>query len=334
MRRGVRFIGWLVILGGAGVHAAEALDDRERSEPRPTLSLVVENDLFSNDDRHYTNGVRLSWLSPGRSSPQWARRLARAVPTFPREGEPVVGYAIGQSIFTPTDITDPDPPLDERPYAGWLYGTIALGVENGRQLDQVLLTVGVVGPAALAEQSQKLFHDITGADEPRGWDTQLRNEPGVVLSYQRTWRPGEHHARGYGVDFAPHMGATVGNVFTYANAGATVRAGYNLPHDYGPPRVQPSVPGSGFSVLSGDFGWYLFAGFEGRAVARNIFLDGNTFRNSRSVDRKVLVGDFHFGVVLAWQRLRLAYTHVIRSKEFDGQRERDDFGALSVSIPF
>lgn len=324
----------LCLLMAAAAHLPAAALDNAGDTARPTFSLVVENDLFGQEDRHYTSGLRLSWMTPGQSAPRWSRRLAHLLPMFPKDSEPVVGYALGQSLFTPTDITVADPPLDERPYAGWLYGTIAIGAENGRQLDQLLLTVGIIGPSALGEQSQKLIHKLTGADKPEGWDTQLRDEPGVVLSYQRTWRPAEYDSAGYAVDFLPHVGATVGNVFTYVNAGATVRAGYNLPHDYGPPRIQPSVPGSAFSVLSGDFGWYVFFGFEGRAVARNVFLDGNSFRNSRSVDRKTLVGDFHFGVVFAWQRLRLAYTHVLRTKEYHGQDSEDDFGALSISIPF
>lgn len=333
MRSVTRYISCLVAVTASHMAPVWAVE-RGGVTAQPTFNVVLENDLFGSEDRHYTNGARFSWIAPGKAAPKWASRLADALPFFPHDGEPVVGYALGQSIFTPSDITVADPPRDERPYAGWLYGTVALGTENGRRLDQVLLTVGMVGPSALGEQVQRGVHKLTGGDKPRGWDTQLRDEPGIVLSYQRTWRPNEYDSTGYGIDYLPHAGVTVGNVFTYVNAGATVRAGYNLPHDYGPPRIQPSVPGSTFSVLSADFGWYVFAGFEGRAVARNIFLDGNSFRNSRSVDRKVLVGDFHLGVVFAWQRVRVAYTHVFRTKEYEGQRGSDDFGALSVSIPF
>lgn len=308
--------------------------DAPSGGPKPTLSLVVENDLFNDEDRHYTSGVRLSWVSPGDAAPNWARRVARAVPFFPRDGIAGAGYAVGQSMFTPSDLDVVEPSLDDRPYAGWLYGTVGVGVENGRQLDQVLLTVGMVGPASLGEQSQKFFHKLTGVGEPKGWDTQLRNELGLMLTYQRTWRAPEWELGRYSVDWAPHVGATAGNVFTYANAGLTLRAGYNLPQDYGPPRIPPGVPGSSFSLLSGDFGWYLFAGMEGRAVARNIFLDGNTFRSSRSVDRKVWVGDLQFGAVLAWQDFRVAYTHIFRSNEFETQRKSDSFGAISVSVSF
>jgi len=39
---------------------------------------------------------------------------------------------------------------------------------------------------------------------------------------------------------------------------------------------------------------YLFAFVDGRAVGRDIFLDGNTFTDSHSVTRKTFVGDLSF----------------------------------------
>lgn len=301
-----------------------------------TLSFVLENDLFYNLDRHYTNGVRVIWV-PDRevAEPAWATKLARRVPWFPKQGTVRHGYALGQSMFTPKDITMANPPLQERPYAGWLYGTVGLGVETGRQLDQCALSVGMVGPASMAEQSQKFVHKAIGSDKPQGWDTQLKNEPGVVATYQRSWRGfATSTLSGATLDFAPHAGGALGNVFTYANAGMTMRYGRELPNDYGPPRIQPGLPGSADFAPVSNFGWYLFAGIDGRAVARNIFLDGNTFRDSRSVDKYPLVGDLQFGLVLDWPGIRLSYTHVLRTREFRGQDGRDDFGAISVSVKF
>lgn len=301
-----------------------------------TLSFVLENDLFYNLDRHYTNGVRLIWV-PDRevAEPAWATKLARLVPWFPEQGKIRHGYALGQSMFTPSDITVANPPLQDRPYAGWLYGTIGLGVETGRQLDQCALSVGMVGPASLAEQSQKFVHKVIGSDRPQGWDTQLKNEPGVVVTYQRSWRGlATSTLSGATLDFTPHAGGALGNVFTYANAGVTMRYGRELPNDYGPPRIQPGLPGAADFAPVTNFGWYLFAGIDGRAVARNIFLDGNTFRDSRSVDKYPLVGDLQFGLVLDWPGIRLSYTHVLRTREFRTQDGRDDFGAISVSVKF
>jgi len=329
-----RFAGTTFLLLIAGV--CPSLAWAAESPVAGTLSIVLENDAFSGMDRHYTNGLMVVWV-PGRgvSTPEWAMKLARLMPWFPHQGEIVHGYAFGQCMFTPSDIEMTNPPLRDRPYAGWLYGTIALGVQTGRQLDQFGMTFGMVGPVSLAEQSQKFAHRVAPGHEPQGWDSQLGNEPGIVATYQRGWRGvATSTLPGVQLDFTPHIGAALGNVFTYGNAGVTLRCGERLPKDYGPPRVQPGLQGFGDFPPVSDFGWYLFAAVEGRGVARNIFLDGNTFRDSRSVDKKPLVADLQLGLVLDWPVMRLSYTHVLRTREFRTQDSNDCFGALSVSVKF
>ena len=71
---------------------------------------------------------------------------------------------------------------------------------------------------------------------------------------------------------------------------------------------------------------------RGPGVARNIFLDGNTFRDSRSVDREPLVADIQAGVALTWRKYRFSYTHVRRTREFRTQKGSDNFGAVSFSM--
>lgn len=75
----------------------------------------------------------------------------------------------------------------------------------------------------------------------------------------------------------------------------------------------------------------MFAGLEGRAVARNIFLDGNTFTDSHSVDKRVFVGGLQTGIAFTIKAVRLAYTHNFLSKEFKGQEGGDDFESISIS---
>ena len=298
-----------------------------------TVNLVVENDVFYNNDRDYTNGIAIIWVPKVDAPPDWALAVARWLPWFPKEGTPRHGYAIGQNMYTPRDITLVNPPVTDRPYAGWLYATIGLGLETERQLDQFALSVGMVGPASLADQTQIWVHGITGSPEPRGWHTQLSNEPGIMLTYQRAWRTLlPTSSTGLAFDLTPHLGGALGNVYTYANAGLTLRYGRNLLVDYGPPRIQPSAPGSNFFAPPDKFAWYIFAGIEGRAVARNIFLDGNTFRDSRSVDKEPLIGDLHLGLTFTWKDVRLSYTHVKLTREFKGQLGRSEFGALSLSL--
>jgi hypothetical protein len=138
-----------------------------------------------------------------------------------------------------------------------------------------------------------------------------------------------------GFDIIPEAGASVGNIFTYAAAGAMVRVGFNLTSDYGPPRIQPGQSGSDYYDPDPDGGAvsaYLFAGTEGRLVARNIFLDGNSFRAGPSVNKRVGVGDASFGGALRlFRNFRLTYSFTERSKEFTAQEGADKFSSIALS---
>lgn len=301
-----------------------------------TLTLILENDLFYNLDRHYTNGVQAVWTTARDEVPDWTRNWARLVPFFAQDGHVRAVFALGQNMYTPSDIETRDPPLTERPYAGWLHGSAGLINETNRRMDQLQLTLGMVGPASLAEPAQKIVHRLTDAPRPQGWDTQLKNEPGLVITYQRSWRYDLLESTGFGVDVMPHVGGAVGNIATYADVGFMFRAGWQLPADFGPARIQPSLPGSGFFEPDArhPVGLYTFLGFSGRAVARNIFLDGNTFRDSRSVDRKVWVADVQAGLAVNVYNARITYTHVFRTREFASQKEGDEYGAVAVTWQF
>jgi hypothetical protein len=158
----------------------------------------------------------------------------------------------------------------------------------------------------------------------------------VLLNLERKWRMEltPLNYQGLQVDFLPSVGAALGNVFTYASVGGMFRLGVNLPVDYGPPRIRPGAQGSDYFQFNKNapVSWYAYAGVEGRALATNIFLDGNTFTDSHSVDKKIFVGDFHAGFVLTIYRFRLAFSQVFRSPEFNGQKEVSEFGAVSVSV--
>jgi lipid A 3-O-deacylase len=299
-------------------------------------SLSIENDLFASRDQRYTSGIKVSGLRAEERLPGIFRRNLDRIPFFPEHGKKRFGFQIGQSIFTSDDISEKNPSENERPYAGWLYTTMEVSSDTGRILDQFQITLGLVGRYSLAEQTQKTFHKIINSPDPKGWHTQLKTEPGIIISYQRKWKAKKEFVEiaGLGLDFSPHLGGSLGNIFTHLAMGGIFRAGIDLPQDYGPPLISPSMAGSNFFVPANTFGWYVFAGLEGRAVARNIFLDGNTFRHSRSVNKKYFVADIMGGAVVTFNKFRLAYTHVLRTKEFKGQDGMDNYGAVTLTARF
>lgn len=297
------------------------------------LSLQFENDIFFNTDQHYSNGIALSYTTAPQDTPRWLENFAHHLPFFGSKGEVRTNYQIGQDIFTPrnTALVVPDP--TDRPYAGYLYLGLGILSKSDTHLDQAQLELGIVGPSSLAEDAQNWTHTVIGDSKALGWHYQLRGEPIANIFYERSWKliPPKS-VFGLFFDLEPHIGFAAGNAYDYLNAGAMARVGINLPDDFGPPRLEPSLPGSSFFEPNGAISAYIFGGVDGRAVGRNIFLDGNTFETSRSVDKRILVGDLQIGAVVQLGGARLSFTHVFRSKEFDTQPSTDQFGSVDLTF--
>jgi lipid A 3-O-deacylase len=69
-------------------------------------------------------------------------------------------------------------------------------------------------------------------------------------------------------------------------------------------------------------------------VLRDIFLDGNTFARSHSVDKEYLVGNAAFGIGIIIYRFKISIAEVIRSKEFRLQNGGQKFGSITLSFTY
>lgn len=343
-------LGVVLTCGALAATQAQAQEDPAPAWRGGSVSIVSENDkwAFRGADQHYTNGIRAGWISreidaaPGLD---WARRLAMALPGLDPAGRKRVGVAIGQNIYTPSDTRRTARMPADRPYAGWLYGGLAVinevgeGAERRRndRIETLEINLGIVGPGAGGEVAQNRWHGFIGVAPAMGWSNQLPNEPGIVLFYERKWRSlFGFESRRLGtdveIDVIPHAAVSLGNVATYGAIGGTLRIGNNLEADYGPPRIRPALAGSGFQKNEDVFGVYAFLGFETRLVGYDMFLDGPLFRDAPGVDRRPLVVDAQAGVAATWRSLRIAFTHVLRTREFQSQPTADRFGAFSITF--
>ncbi len=309
------------------------------------ITLTEENDsIYFNDDQAYTQGFEFAYLGPDVDADSgWAAPFngLSSIGLFDNGGEVSRRYQVifGQSIFTPEDTSLEDPEQDDRPYAGWTYGGVSLIQDTDRRrLDHLELLAGIVGPAAQGRAAQNDWHQFIGVDTAEGWDHQLHNEPGIMLTYERKYRFIQPLIGGFAVDAIPEAGVTLGNVMTYGEVGTMLRFGRNLEADYGPNRIRPSLSGTSYfnaDYLEDPFGFYFYVGAQGRAVAQNIFLDGNTFRDSRDVDKEHFVGDLTGGVALFWSNsVKLDAGFTYRTQEFEGQDEDAKFANINLTIGF
>lgn len=298
-----------------------------------TLSLVIENDFFAGTDRNYTNGFRVAYLRPKGHVSDATAWLGRALLGINDRAELYEGVAFGQNLYTPADITLAAPQPGDHPYAGWLYLELAAIADAGASIDTLTVNAGVVGPLAMGEFVQNSFHQLIDSDIAQGWDNQIANEPGLVVSFDRTWRPWRQ-TRDWGFDLLPGAGLSLGNVLTQAQAGLTIRLGPRLQDDTGPPRIRPSLAGGGFLDAGGGFDWYVYLGAQGRAVARDIVLDGNSFRGGPSVEKRNFVHDLQVGAVVRLDGVRLSWAMVRRSRDFAGQAQPHQFAAITLTARY
>lgn len=319
-------------------------NDKIENNDKKYLSLSVENDNFGGGtDRYYTSGVRGSWFNSKTNVPKGISTLADHIPTFDLDEDTATVFSIGHNLYTPEDITIESLQEDDRPWAAFLYGSVGLANITYHEdntpfhIDELEFTLGIIGPEAMGKPIQRFVHNyITPeARDPRGWRNQLDFEPGLEISWQRRIP----YALSYDIDgfharFEPSFNISLGNIRTHAGAGATFVLSSDKELDT-PPRVRPAIPGTGvFITEKKSFAWQVFAGVKGRLVGRNIFLDGNTFSDSHSVDKNYLVGDASAGVSFAYDDYRLSYTLNARSREFKNQDEESIFGSITLTKRF
>ncbi len=302
--------------------------------------LRLDNDAYNfwihpgrRSDEEYSNGVVAS-LETLRGT-FWGRRLAPDTPDCGSDASTTgrcltTTVALGQDMYTPNlrrpPFSTPDWE-DERPYAGWLYLAATGRSVSRRSLRQLDVALGVTGPPALGQVSQKVAHAINAAytTTATGWETQVGFQPGLQLGYTH----GVVALRGTirkkaVIDLVPQATAMLGTVRTAADAGARLRVGYNLSHPFDP---RASV---GRSPLE----YWVSAGGRASFVARDFSLDGSFLDGGRRVQRVPGVRDYTFGAGLRMHRLMLQWEATTRSRQYETGPGHHTYSMMSAGWEF
>jgi len=325
-------------------------ESKKREKIFDTLSLNWENDVFAGTDRYYTNGILAGLSTPylpddsqKRHMPGWSYPVINRLPFVNNPAaRRATSLSFGQLIFTPEDVLARELVADDRPYAGYLFGGVGFNSIHRDQLATWQFNVGVVGPASLAQETSDFIHRLFGGTPAQGWENQLANEPVLEAIYETKWRVlASQNESGFGHDLIPHAGGRLGNVAVFANGGAEYRMGWNLPENFGSSSIRTGVvPNPVFTQAdNGKRGnirtsLHFFGKVDGRLVLRDIFLDGNTFKASHSVDKKNFVADLKAGIAWYYKRYICSFAYTVRTREFKGQRVAHTFGSLSLAFNY
>lgn len=290
-----------------------------------SFAVTSENDVYNfwipfevRPDEEYTNGIELSAELAG--APLWGRLLRGRQPCGADSAGACLStrLRVGQKIFTPrTDY----PARLGRPYAGWLYLGAAAGVERPRIRRSADVEIGVTGPPSQGEWVQATVHEIAHFRPVPGWKDQLRAEPGVVLRYGEERLVAEARPGGVRVaDVVPYWGASAGNVLTGAHGGVRLRAGYGVPAPWGR------------TTRRGPVALYAVAGARADWIVRDLFLDGNTFRDGPRVERIPTVGQVEAGAGVRIGPVGLEYRVTSRTRSYRTEPSGHQYGSFQLTI--
>jgi hypothetical protein len=308
------------------------------------LTFTLENDAFTGSDNNYTNGVGISWVSKELSTfdeQSFVHRWGRLWSFLPFVGDSgsrtYVGWAIAHEMHTPDDIENPDPPLDDQPYAGVLYLDSVIYVKQERRAHAWQLRLGVVGPASRADDLQRWIHDITGNDEPQGWSTQLPNEPIINVGYTGSYLLAQGDLGGSASwRVIPAVNVGLGNYFTGAGVGLYGEVGWNLVDALGGTALRQGFNSASTVGVGPVKGWSvsLSGGIMGYGVVHYLPLDGTVFNDSRSVNTEPFIAMGTLGFSVRHSNFVFFLGRTYFTKTFETERRRPEFGTMSFSWYF
>ena len=262
-------------------------------EERSLWRLEWDNDAFVRVDNGFTDGWSIQRHSPQHDAwvemkpSKFSGWISRTIPGLDDDGGRVVkrGTGLSQITMTPEDISNPDPQPGDVPWAGSLGWAESWYAFDNETLNAFQIYFGILGPYSLADSFQIQVHDWINADEPLGWDNQLRTEPLLNLNYtfkRKLVSAGEYVKKGFAGDFSIGLEGALGNFVTSAGLTLEGRFGWGLPMGFA---QLPDPPGYGIMLdpekgVSGKTHIYFSVVYRVGATGHSVFLDGNMLRDS------------------------------------------------------
>jgi len=302
------------------------------------FGVYVDQDLFAlgiNEDRDYTTGIAVECF--------WNRKddhfmdvpalwLGQQLGVFDGYSDVERSYMLGNITYTPDNLSESAPILDDRPYSSLIYlsNKHVYANKKDRSAIGIDMKLGLLG-TSISRDVQRFLHqqwrNTTGDSDPvdpKGWGNQISDGGEPTVGLRLTYTKAIKQLSSKNWDVAGTASVSVGYQ-TSASLGMSARAGridsqvWTLPYS-------PINRGNFLPSLSGDE-WYVWAAYRVHVIGYDALLQGQ-FRDSKvtfdSDDVRDVVHDAGIGLTLSYKPVQVTFSINGKSSELNtGTADRD-----------
>jgi hypothetical protein len=300
------------------------------------VQFRTENDGDFGTDRAYSYGSDLSVLFY-RDNIKEDTFSIPFIDNF-KVSDNYFSFSYAQQIYTPDDIESKKLVKNDRPYAGYMYLQAGLFQSYKKELNSLIFQIGMIGPSTKMQDVQKFVHDLIGSPTPQGWNHQLGDELTLQINYNNKRYFDISKYLNFNSAFISNYGFDLGNVSTKVYGGGLLRFGSYIPKDYGCYVMDNgnynNIPLNHRHYISNKFHYTFNLSFQANLIARNIFLDGNSFKDSHRVDKNNVTLEGGYGITLSYKHFSFDYLRKHTTKEFKKQDYYSSYGSFIFSYNY
>jgi len=284
-----------------------------------------DNDSYlgQGSDRYYTNGLFINYR---RAFDQQKLKEGLEKKTYE--------ITVGQKMFNPYSGYAPDPALQDRPFAGYLYieGAMNWFFSNESSL-QTNVQIGTTGKNSLGEAGQKLLHRAFGFYGIDGWQYQIKGEATLNVSalYSRLLARVADNA----LEFSFEGYGNLGTTFDGAGAGILIRTG-SLNQLFNSAYYHAVIGNNAKTKALVKREFFLYAKPQLNVVAYDATIQGSIFNNNSPVTfgQKPIVFAQQVGVNYSSQRFTVDAGAIFKTREIKSSAIAHQWGSISMFYRF
>jgi len=284
-----------------------------------------DNDSYlgQGSDRYYTNGLFLNYR---RAFDQ--QKLPEGLEKKTYE------ITVGQKMYNPYSGYAPDPTIQDRPFAGYLYveGALNWFYSNESSL-QTNVQIGTTGKNSLGESGQKLLHRTFDFYSIDGWQYQIKGQATINASalYSRLLARVADNA----LEFSFEGYGNLGTTFDGAGAGILIRTG-SLNQLFNSAYYHAVIGNNAKTKALVKREFFFYAKPQLNVVAFDATIQGSPFTKDNPVTfgQKPVVFAQQFGLDYSSQRFTVDVAAIYKTREVKSDAIADHWGSISMFYRF